>query len=339
MKNKLPFLSEKSDLSAVSESERCFTFQKAGYKLRKAAASFFVVLLLFSLAGCGASGEETPPIENKESVSPDQHYEVPEFAEAVFNEEAAESGNGAYIDVSSVAKGYVAVSAKSDRRLKFMVVTDEKYYYDLSNEGDVSIFPLQSGDGEYIFRVMEHVSDNKYAVLFETIADVKMDDEFQPYIRTNDYASYTKESDCVVMAGEFAASSTDALDYIGKVYKYVCENVKYDKEKAETVKSGYLPKPDETLKTGKGICFDYASLTASMLRSQGIPTKVIFGYVSPDDLYHAWNMFYTKETGWVSVEFKVNEKEWTRMDLTFSANGLDQKFIGDGSNYADVYQY
>ena len=150
MKNKLPFLSEKSDLSAVSESERCFTFQKAGYKLRKAAASFFVVLLLFSLAGCGASGEETPPIENRESVSPDQHYEVPEFAEAVFNEEAAESGNGAYIDVSSVAKGYVAVSAKSDRRLKFMVVTDEKYYYDLSNEGDVSIFPLQSGDGEYI---------------------------------------------------------------------------------------------------------------------------------------------------------------------------------------------
>ncbi|MBR4485156.1 MAG: transglutaminase domain-containing protein [Erysipelotrichaceae bacterium] len=142
-----------------------------------------------------------------------------------------------------------------------------------------------------------------------------------------------------MMAGEFAAASTDALDYIGKVYKYVCENVKYDKEKAETVKSGYLPKPDETLKTGKGICFDYASLTASMLRSQGIPTKVIFGYVSPDDLYHAWNMFYTKETGWVSVEFKVNEKEWTRMDLTFSANGSDQKFIGDGSNYADVYQY
>ena len=93
------------------------------------------------------------------------------------------------------------------------------------------------------------------------------------------------------------------------------------------------------METGKGICFDYASLAASMLRSQGIPTKIIFGYVAPDNLYHAWNMFYTKETGWVSVEFKVNEKEWTRMDLTFSANGSDQKFIGDGSNYADVYQY
>ena len=57
------------------------------------------------------------------------------------------------------------------------------------------------------------------------------------------------------------------------------------------------------METGKGICFDYASLAASMLRSQGIPTKIIFGYVAPDNLYHAWNMFYTEEKGWTKVEF------------------------------------
>ena len=91
--------------------------------------------------------------------------------------------------------------------------------------------------------------------------------------------------------------------------------------------------------SGKGICFDYASLTASMLRSQGIPTKVIFGYVSPDDLYHAWNMFYTEESGWVTVEFAVDPNDWNRLDLTFSAGGTDEKFIGDGSNYTDVYWY
>ena len=101
----------------------------------------------------------------------------------------------------------------------------------------------------------------------------------------------------------------------------------------------YQPDPDETMKTGKGICFDYAALAAAMLRSQGIPTKLIFGYVSPDDLYHAWNMFYTDETGWVTAEFKVDSKNWTRLDLTFAANGSDAKFIGDGSNYSDLYQY
>ena len=76
------------------------------------------------------------------------------------------------------------------------------------------------------------------------------------------------------------------------------------------------------------------------LCSQGIPTKIIFGYVGDSgDLYHAWNMYYTEESGWVAVEFEVSEDEWNRLDLTFSANGSDSRFIGDGSNYLDVYQF
>ena len=311
-------------------------------KLIKIAMSF---LLLLCLCGCGGEDEtpEATPAPVEEVVETEEiplvRYETPEFAESVFDKDAAESKNGAYIDVSHTAQGYVAVSAVSDKRLKFQVMTEDTYNYNLSNEGEVSIFPLQSGDGEYRFRVMENVTENRYAVLFETKADVVMDDEFQPYIRSNDYACYTKDSECVKMAASFAEYSSTAIDVVKRVYDHVCANVKYDKEKAANVKSGYLPDPDETLSSGKGICFDYASLAAAMLRSQGIPVKVIFGYVSPNDLYHAWNMFYTREEGWVTVEFKVNEEDWNRMDLTFSANGADQKFIGDGSNYAEVYQY
>ena len=50
-------------------------------------------------------------------------------------------------------------------------------------------------------------------------------------------------------------------------------------------------------------------------------------------------MFYTEETGWVTVSFKANGKDWTRMDLTFTANGQDDTFIGNGSNYTDLYFY
>ena len=96
---------------------------------------------------------------------------------------------------------------------------------------------------------------------------------------------------------------------------------------------------EQVLQDRKGICFDYASLAAAMLRSQGIPTKLVFGYVAPDDLYHAWNMFYTEEKGWVTVKFEVSANRWNRMDLTFSANGADGNFVGDGSNYKDVYCY
>ena len=164
-------------------------------------------------------------------------------------------------------------------------------------------------------------------------------DEFQPYLRPSDYVSYSPDSQCVRKAAEFAGQSADAMGVVAKIYEYICASVTYDTPKAQSVQSGYLPDPDETLRTGKGICFDYASLAAAMLRSQGIPAKVVFGYVSPDDLYHAWNMFYTEETGWVTVEFSAEPNEWNRLDLTFTAGGTNEEFIGDGTNYNDVYAY
>ena len=78
-----------------------------------------------------------------------------------------------------------------------------------------------------------------------------------------------------------------------------------------------------TLASGTGICFDYASLGAAMLRSLGIPCQVITGYVSPDDVYHAWNMVYI-DGEWISVEISIKPNSWTRVDLTFAASGADR---------------
>lgn len=300
------------------------------------------MLVILMLSGCSSEGSsekpgnDTPP-ENTEKSS--EKYKVPEYAEAVFHEDMAEGEGDVYIDISAVEQGYVAVSAVSDSRLKFQVITGDTYNYDLKNDGTPSIFPLQSGNGEYTFRVMENIVDNSYAPLYETSADVTLLDEFQPYIRTNNYVKYDRDSKCVKLASEFSADSSDAMDLIDHVFTYVCENIVYDADKASSVTTGYIPDPDETISSRKGICFDYASLTAAMFRSQGIPTKVIFGYVSPDNLYHAWNMIYTSEQGWIVAEFKMDQNNWNRVDLTFSANGADADFIGDGSNYTGIYQY
>lgn len=278
--------------------------------------------------------------QEEEGPAPAGGYTAPGFKDAYFDAGEAYGDNGVEIDLSGASEGYVAVSAYSEDRLKFQVLKgDSTYTYDISSEGEPSVFPIQSGDGHYTFRVMENISGTKYAILYQTEEDVSLEDEFQPFLRPSDYANYTSSSACVKRAAELAAKASDQNDFIGAVFKLVCKSVKYDKQKAETVQSGYLPDPDETLSTGKGICFDYASLTAAMLRSQGVPCKVIFGYVSPDDLYHAWNMIYTESDGWVTVEFKVSGDTWSRMDLTFSANGAGNSFIGDGSNYADVYCY
>ena len=267
-------------------------------------------------------------------------YTAPEFRDAQFHEAAAMIGDRVKLDVSCLAEGYVAVSAVSDMRLKFQVVKDETTYnYDLPSDGTPGIFPLQGGNGSYRFRVMENVVDKKYSELYSFTCDVVMQDEFQPFLRPSTYINYNRDSACVRKAAELAAAASDELGLVSAVYNYVFGQVTYDREKAASVKSGYLPVPDETMTSGKGICFDYAALAGAMLRSQGIPTKMIFGYVAPEGLYHAWNMFYTPQSGWVTVSFEVRGENWTRMDLTFSANGADSTFIGDGSNYSDVYYY
>ena len=262
------------------------------------------------------------------------------FLDSAFHADLAQGIDRVKIDTSALSEGYVAVSARSDTRLKFQVIKDDNTNnYDLPSDGTPAIFPLQHGDGSYRFRVMENVADKKYAEIYSVTCSVKLQDEFQPFLRPSTYVPYSADSQCIAKAAELAAGAADPLTVVQEVYKFICKTVKYDKAKARSVQSGYLPVPDETMRTGKGICFDYAALAAAMLRSQGIPTKMIFGYVSPDDLYHAWNMFYTEETGWVTVSYEVKGNTWNRLDLTFSANGANDKFIGDGGNYADLYFY
>lgn len=302
-------------------------------------AACLSLLIMTLFVSCGGGGEAAPPAADT-PPEPESVYEVPDFRDAVYDESQAQGNSEVLVDLSSVDEGYFALICNSGVKTKLQVFKDDEVYtYDVVL-GKEQVFPLQMGNGTYTIKVMKNIVDTKYSELYCCTAYVEMEDEFEPFLRPSQYADYDESSDCVKKAAEFAAASTDANDFITHVYDYVCKNIKYDKEKAANIQPGYLPVPDSTLNDGKGICFDYASLAASMLRSQGIPTKIIFGYVGDSgDLYHAWNMYYTEESGWVAVEFEVSQDEWNRLDLTFSANGADSRFIGDGSNYLDVYQF
>ena len=102
-----------------------------------------------------------------------------------------------------------------------------------------------------------------------------------------------------------------------------------------TVETGYLPDIDETLSTGKGICFDYAALMTAMLRSRDIPCKLQIGYAG--DIKHAWIDVYIRGKGWVEQAITYDGEKWNRMDPTFTANSEDEElinsYIGDSANY------
>lgn len=261
------------------------------------------------------------------------------FLDAVFDEARAESYDNFQIDFSSVENGYIGVKAFNENRLKFQIIClEEKYTYDLPGDGAVQIFPLNMGDGEYRFRLMENITEKKYSCIWEDTREIKLSDEFQPFLRPSQFVNYGESSECVKMAAKLAKGKKDDIEVVSAVYEYMVENIVYDYEKAETVKSGYIPDPDSTLKTKTGICFDYASLAAAMLRSQNIPCKLITGYVE-DEVYHAWNAIYTKTQGWITVEISASSEEWKRVDITFAASGVDTESLLNDTLYTVRFTY
>ncbi len=90
-----------------------------------------------------------------------------------------------------------------------------------------------------------------------------------------------------------------------KVYGKIVESIVYDHKKAAAVTSRYLPVIDETLEENKGICYDYSSLMAGMLRSLDIPTKMIHGNTTKVREFHAWNEVLL-DGDWVVIDTTVD---------------------------------
>lgn len=308
-------------------------------KIQLLAAALALILLLCGCAARGTASNDAKPAAGDVTDSNAASYEVPAFRDSVFNEDEATAFGSGEIDLSQLEGGIIGVKAQSDTRLKMQIVCGEdKYNYDLPNDGTATFFPLNMGDGTYTFRLMEQVGDSKYACIGSEDRDVTLKDEFQPYLRPNQMVNYNKSSDCIKKVKELAASCTTDADIAAAVYDYMVKNIQYDTEKAATVQNGYLPSPDETLKTGKGICFDYASLAAAMLRSEGIPCKLITGYVG-EETYHAWNSFYVESEGWITVEIRAKADEWQRVDITFAAGGMPAGEIQNDSEYTTRFTY
>ena len=249
------------------------------------------------------------------------------------------------IDASNTKDGYIMVKylAQTSKKLKLIVKgpSGTGYTYNINKIGSYETFPLSDGSGSYTVGVYENISGTSYSTVFSTTISVQLLDQFAPFLLPNQYVNYTADSQVVKKAAELTAGKTTDLDKISAVYQWVITNLSYDKQLAASVQSGYLPDLDKVLSVKKGICFDYASLMTAMLRSQGIPCKLVVGYSG--SAYHAWINAYTNEGGWVNSVIYFDGTTWKLMDPTFASTGRQSdaimKYIGDGANYQAKYLY
>lgn len=249
----------------------------------------------------------------------------------------------ASIDASNASEGYVMVKyTGSAAKVRMLIETPagNTYNYLMDLDGNYDVYPLSEGSGTYKIGVYENLHDDQYAAAFTQSVNVTLKDEYSMFLYPNAYVDFNANSNAVKKGQELAASANTDIEVVQNVYHYIINNITYDDHKAATVQSGYIPKVDDTLKTGTGICFDYASLMGAMLRSQGIPTRLEIGYAGTE--YHAWISVYTDETGWIDKIIQFDGSKWTLMDPTlgsYASGSTVKKYLEDDTYYQLKYKY
>lgn len=221
--------------------------------------------------------------------------------------------NGVSFGVSNASEGYFAARCSGiDKKLKMRVITplETIYDYDINNQGIYEFFPYSEGNGPYSMTVYEQLEGNSYAVVYGTEFEVDMGDIKNPFTYPNQRVDYVPTMNAIELSYQLTQKYDNDADKIDILVRYVASMIRYDDDFAERVRSGeispeYIPNPDVTLITEKGICYDYSVLLATMLRAQRIPTRLVIGYVNIDGetIKHAWNMVW-------------NGQDWVLYDAT-----------------------
>ena len=259
---------------------------------------------------------------------------------------AVKKNASAEIDYSNAKDGYVMVKWTGEDVKVAVQVTGpnnpDKYTYYLRTDGEYDILPLSDGDGTYKFVVCKNVSGTKYSSVLSLSVNAELEDSLAPFLRPNQYVNYTEETEALKLAQELTKDAKDNLGKVRAVYNWVVTNLSYDYEKARTVKTGYLPDVDKVMEEKKGICFDYAALMSAMLRSQGVPVKLVVGYTSTGE-YHAWINVWSEESGWMDSVIYFDGNSWKLMDPTFASSGNQSQtimeYIGNTENYKERFVY
>ncbi|MFB0921093.1 MAG: transglutaminase-like domain-containing protein [Oscillospiraceae bacterium] len=306
-------------------------------------AALILALVLSLFAAC--SGTVNSPSDiSSENIPLDPGTTESAFKAAEASGIKTETSQTVILDYSNNADGYIMLKySGTNQKVKTQLtgVSGVTYTYDQSLTGSWDVYPLTDGNGSYKISVFENISGNSYATIFSFRLTVSLKDEFAPFLISNKYVNYSNSSKVVTKAAELCAGKTTVLRKIKAVYEYVIGNFTYDYTLAKTVQSGYIPDLEADMDKKSGICFDYAAVMTAMLRSQGIPTKMVFGYTG--SVYHAWISVYSPEKGWMNSVIYFNGKEWKLMDPTFASTGKSSaaiiKYIGNGKNYTAKYLY
>jgi hypothetical protein len=220
------------------------------------------------------------------------------------------------VDKTDVEKGIVQVKLVNtgSKKMKAIIEKDgTKYIYTLRARSSET-FPLQMGSGAYAVSTLENVSGNQYKQLTKETVTMQNTNENIIYLNSIQMVDWNTTMKAIAKAQELTQGLTSEDEKFDVIYKYMTENFAYDFDKISNLPTDYIPDVEQIFAIKKGICYDYASVMGSMLRSVGISAKLCMGYTEYVKEYHAWNEVYLS-----------SQKKWCVVDATVDAQYVAQK--------------
>ncbi len=239
-----------------------------------------------------------------------------------------------YFNTDDIAKGVIHITYDGGGKTKVMIQKgDKKYTYDINSSGKKETYPLQLGNGTYKISILTNTSGNSYKLIATENIDVKMMNPNSVFLTSIQNINWKVDSKAVAKAVDLTKDVADLEKKAKILWNYMVKNNVYDYNKLATLSTGYVPVIDQTLVDKKGICYDFSSLYAAMLRSQGTPAKLIKGYAPKNATgYHAWNEVYDEAQGkWIVID--------TTYDLQVIAKNPKVTMIKNTEDFSKVYEY
>lgn len=154
------------------------------------------------------------------------------------------------------------------------------YYFGANGARKTSWYTVKSGKS---YKTMQFASNGKYTGKSKT-AD----------------ASMMKKADAVIKSQKISTSlttDTQKKAALNKLYTYVKKNYKYGRVMGQFGKGKSLSYAKQTMLTGKGNCYGYASSFAVLAkRATGLPVRVCWGTSS------AFNKSRSQLHGWTEIK-------------------------------------
>jgi transglutaminase-like putative cysteine protease len=135
--------------------------------------------------------------------------------------------------------------------------------------------------------------------------------ELADYLRPNKHVVI---NDAVrKLSAEIVGTEKNPVIAARKIYNWLLNNVEYWVKDPKRLKASAEGSTEYCLSTHTGNCTDFHSLFASLARSAGIPTQIVYGSLFKPDLdgqdvdqnYHCWIEFYAPGFGWVPLDVSL----------------------------------